>query len=118
MVVAKMFHQYITSPMVNSKLHLPRNSSNAIKIIALFSLVAVFYHRDFIIIGNEAVRSEFTSYMLAIPFLLAYIIYRKRKVLSAAMNFKEQKGTPELNPDEIVGFALCLSSGIDQHVFA
>jgi exosortase/archaeosortase family protein len=96
--------------MAGSKFYFLRNRGNAIKIIALFSLVAVFYHQDFIIIGNEAIRSELTSYMLAIPFLLAYLIYRKRKVLSAAMNFTKQKGTLELDPDEIVGFALCLSS--------
>lgn len=95
---------------LDSKLHFFRNKGNAIKIVMLLSLVAIFYYQDLITIGNEAIKSEITSYMLVIPFLLAYMIYRKRKVLRAAMYFQKQRGSMKLDPDEVIGFALCFSS--------
>jgi len=109
-LVAKMLHSDNISPREDSKLYFLKNKATAIKIVALLSLVAIFYHQDFIIIGNEALKSEITSYILVIPFLWGCMIYRKRKVLRAAMHFRKQRRSMELGPDEILGFALYLSS--------
>lgn len=92
------------------RISLFKRRANAIKIFMLLSLVALFYHQDLMIVGNEALKSEITSYILAIPFLLVYIIYRKRKVLRAAMHLQKQRRNMKLDSDHIVGFALCLSS--------
>lgn len=55
----------------------------AISTIALFS-------QDLILIFTDALRSEITSYILAIPFLFAYLIYRKRKMLRATIPLESQ----------------------------
>jgi exosortase len=56
-------------------------------------VLAVFY-QDLVMIGNEAWQNEFMSYILAVPFLFAYLLYRKRKVLRAAMaERQDEQGT-------------------------
>jgi len=74
------------------KLPHPRLSRNnipvGIKAVALLLAVAVMYYQDLIIIANEALRSELMTHVLAMPFLLGYILYRKRKILSATISFE------------------------------
>lgn len=51
--------------------------------------LAIFY-QDFVIIANDALQTESMSYMLAIPFIFAYLIYRKRKMLRATISIANQ----------------------------
>jgi len=74
----------------------------------LFATIAI-YHQDLIMVGNEAVRSELMSYILAIPFLLTYLLYRKRKMLRAAIPFEASSPAREkIFIREGIGAALCL----------
>jgi len=74
--------------------HLPQNSLPlGIKAVALFFAVAVMYYQDLVIIANEAIRSELMTHVLAMPFLLGYIFYRRRKILSATVALESSTRT-------------------------
>ena len=66
--------------------HLTRSTlALSIKAMALLLATIAFFFKDITIIANEALRSEMASYIIAIPFLLIYLIYRKRKMLRAVV---------------------------------
>jgi exosortase len=94
------------------RFHLTRSTiALSIKVIAVLGATIAIYFQDLTIIANEAIRSELMSYILAIPFLLAYILYRKRKMLRATIPFETTN--PIRKPTytrEIVGALLCLTA--------
>jgi len=73
--------------------------------------ILALYHQDFIIIANEALRSEYMSHILAIPFLIIYMIYRKRKMLKATISLESpvKKGNM-IQIHEMIGTLLCLTA--------
>jgi len=88
-----------------------KNSNAALSIKAatiLFATLAI-YHQDLTILGNEATRSELMNYMLAIPFLLTYLLYRKRKMLRAFISFETSttKRKTTLPNEAFIGALLC-----------
>jgi exosortase len=67
-------------------LHLTKSQlSLAIKIVAMLATTIVLFSQDLTILFSDAVQNETTSYLLAMPFLFAYLIYRKRKMLRAVI---------------------------------
>jgi len=58
--------------------------------VILFATFAVFF-QDLAIIFNDALRNETTSYILVIPFILTYLVYRKRKMIKAAISLESSK---------------------------
>lgn len=62
----------------------------AVKIVAIVAVIIIFFNQDLTIIFNDALQSETTSHILVIPFLFAYIIYRKRKMLRAVVPLENQ----------------------------
>ena len=60
----------------------------------IVATLAIFY-RDLAIIANDALQTEFMSYILAIPFIFAYLIYRKRKILRAVIPLENQSQTKD-----------------------
>ena len=84
---------------------LTKNLFSIFKTATLLLAPLIVYSQDFLTIVNEAVQTELASYMLAIPFLIGYIVYRKRKILSAVIAFKKKKKQRFL--DEITGVTLC-----------
>lgn len=85
-----------------------RNSSHPIisgSAILLASLIV--YHQDFSILVNEALQSDVTSHILVMPFLLAYLVYRKRKMLRAVASIEPSaRARGEVLVREIVGAVL------------
>ncbi|UCG45136.1 MAG: exosortase/archaeosortase family protein, partial [Candidatus Bathyarchaeota archaeon] len=73
-------------------------------------VLAVFY-QDLTIIAVDALQSDFMSYMLTIPFIFAYLVYRRRKMIRATIIF-ESPTVPNnrLYRSEIIG-ALMLLAG-------
>jgi exosortase len=57
------------------------------KIAVLVGSVLAIYSNDLVAIFNEALNSELTSYVLILPFLIGYLVYRKRSALKAAISF-------------------------------
>lgn len=74
--------------------------------ILLASLV--FYSQDFSILVNEALQSDLASHILVIPFLLAYLVYRKRKMIKAVVFLESSThARKDVLIREIVGAMLC-----------
>lgn len=65
--------------------HFKPNTALSIKVAAIVSAILIIYWQDLSIIWGDALKSEMTSYILVVPFLLAFILYRKRKVLKAVL---------------------------------
>src|SRR5271157_281668 len=72
------------------RLHLPRtfNRSRAMLVSKIATIViatvAVFYS-DLALVFNDILKSEYAIYILAVPFVVIYLIYRKRKMLRAVL---------------------------------
>jgi exosortase len=89
------------------------NVSMALKTTALLAALAAFYFQDLSIIFNDALHDEATSHVLAIPLLLAYIAYRKRKMLIATIAYQpsdQSKNTKQLSM--LCGVLLCATAVI------
>lgn len=71
-------------------------------------LTLVVYRQDLLIVFNEALKSDVANYILAVPFLLAYMVYRKRKLLRAVVSWNEDQERTII--ENLIGFALCLSA--------
>jgi exosortase len=72
----------------------PGSLALGLKASTLIVAAMALYFQDLRIIFTDALTNESTSYILIIPFLFAYLIYRKRRMLRASMP-AEQKNYPE-----------------------
>jgi len=70
------------------------NASVILKIATIVLGVLAIFHQDLTIITNDALQSEVMSYVLIIPFLFIYLIYRKRKMLNQIIPI-ENNGQPK-----------------------
>jgi exosortase len=61
-----------------------------IKIAAIVFVIIALFFQDLAIIFNDALKSDTTNYILAVPFIFAYLIYRKRRMLIATIQPKKQ----------------------------
>jgi len=78
-----------------------------VKIAAVTLATLMLFSQDLAIIFNDALLSEIASHILAIPFIFAYLIYRKRKMIRAVMPFETQNQPKETkNLPTIVGILL------------
>lgn len=82
----------------------------SIKLAALIVPTIAIYYQDFIILGNEVLQNEFMSYIVIVPFIFGYLLYRKRKMLQAAISFQTSNLTERtlISNYELVGVLLCL----------
>jgi len=67
----------------------------------VFSVLALFY-RDIEIVFVDALYSESTSYILAVPFIFAYLVYRKRKMLRAILPLENSSQPKKLGQLPVV----------------
>jgi len=51
----------------------------ALKALTITVATLILFHQDLTIIFSDALQSEITNYILAIPIIFTYLIYRKRK---------------------------------------
>jgi exosortase len=57
----------------------------ALKASTIIAAAVALYFQDLNMIFTDAINNESTSYILVIPLLFAYLIYRKRKMLRAVI---------------------------------
>jgi exosortase len=82
-----------------------------IKSGAIILAVAAIYFQDLTIIANDAVRNDLMSYVLAIPLLFAYLVYRRRRMLRAAVSFEAASSNRKLTlTTDVIGVLLCLTA--------
>jgi len=73
--------------------------------------ILIVYWQDLTILANEALQSEAVSHIILIPFLISYLIYRKRELVKASFAFERLGGKAKLvSLNDIVGVVLCLSA--------
>jgi exosortase/archaeosortase family protein len=89
----------------------PSNIGLILKASTLLFVVTALYFQDVRIIFTDAFINESTSYVLVIPFLFAYLLYRKRKMLLVVIA-PERKVFPENSRyfDVLGGILLCTAS--------
>ena len=83
--------------MMWKKLHIrPTETGIALglKTATLIVVTLALFGQDLTIVFSDALQSETTSYILAIPFLFSYLIYRKRKMLRTVIAL-EHKNQPK-----------------------
>jgi exosortase len=64
------------------------NVSIVLRVATVIAVLLAFYSKDFAIIFADAIQSEATNYVFAIPPILAYLVYRKGKMLRAAITIE------------------------------
>ena len=92
-------------------LHLTRSTiALSIKAFAVLLATTAIFYQDLAILASEALKNELMSYILAVPFLLIYILYQKRDIVKASLSIEKLQGRLSLvSLNEIIGSALCLS---------
>jgi exosortase len=88
----------------------PPNASLVLKASLILISTLALFSQDLIIIFTDAVESETTSYLLIVPFLLVYLVYRKRKMVKAAIPLESSKLFQKIPLSEITGILLFLAS--------
>jgi len=74
-------------------------------------MILIVYSRDLSILSNEAIHSEAVTHIVLIPFLISYILYKKRDAVRATFALEKlrlRSRSPFLT--EVVGLTLCLSA--------
>lgn len=101
----------IKTPAALAALREPGNLLLAAKTATIPIAVIILYLQDLAIVFNDALNNEATSYILVVPLLLVYLMYRKRKMLRATMPTK-----PENQPKNthhiptLAGILLCTTA--------
>jgi exosortase len=73
--------------------------------------VLIVYWQDLSILANEAIQNEALSHIILIPFLISYLIYRKKELVKASLASGKREGkTKTFSFSDVIGAALCLSA--------
>lgn len=87
---------------------------NYIAVLSAFMIVLtiiVVYREDLTIVVNEALYSEAVSHVILVPFIISYLLYRKREMIKVSTALKKaQEATRVLALENLVGVAICLSA--------
>jgi len=67
------------------------NAVLALKATTLTVAVIALYFQDLSIVFADALYNEATSHILIVPLILAYLVYRKRKMLRATIGLTNEK---------------------------
>jgi len=90
-----------------------KGSNYLLVLLAALIMLAILivYWQDLSILANEALQSEAVSHIILIPFLISYIIYRKKELVKASLALEKLGGKTKLvSFNDIVGAALCLTA--------
>jgi len=85
----------------------------SLKALAIVIPVLVFYYQDLSIVFSNAFQNEATNYVVLIPFLFVYFMYRKRKMLRATIphqSSNQPRNTRHLAT--LSGMLLCATAAI------
>lgn len=77
--------------------------------VVIFS-VCLIYYSDLSIIFSRALEfstGNISNYVITIPFLSAFIIYRKRNILRGVASFGNGNSSSRVRLDDVVGITLC-----------
>jgi len=73
--------------------------------------ILVVYRQDLTIVVNEVLQSEAVSHVILVPFVISYLLYRKREMIKASIGFDKTRETIRiLSLEDLVGVAVCISA--------
>jgi exosortase len=74
-------------------------------------MILIIYWRDLSILVNEAMHNEAVTHIVLVPFLVSYIVYRKRDLVKATFALEKLRQRSRLSfLNEVIGLTLCLSA--------
>jgi len=83
----------------------------ALKTLTILVATLMLFQQDLTIVFTDALQSEITNYMLVIPIILVYVIYRKRKMLRAVVALESQNQPKSVRHiPTIAGVILCTAA--------
>lgn len=91
------------------------NTSHLILVLKasiMLTMILAFYFQDLTIVFTDAMIDEAASHILIIPLLSAYIIYRKRKMLKAAVSKESSNQTDRYANLALISGILLLTTSI------
>ena len=77
--------------------------------VIVFAVVAVYF-QDLSLVCADALQYEGYSYILLIPVLIAYLLYRKRRMLAAAVLDEDKTRENTRHLPTLAGFLMCLTA--------
>ena len=85
-------------------------TSLGIKILVALLAPSILYWQDLALVANETLKSDLSTHILMVPFLLAYILHRTRRVFAASTSEQFNRPTikTRLPVKELIGTLLCL----------
>jgi exosortase len=86
------------------------NFALALKASTIIVAVIAIYFQDLNLIFTDALYNESTSHILLIPLLLAYLVYRKRKMLRAAAPTQSRSTATPRYLATLSGILLCATA--------
>jgi exosortase len=73
--------------------------------------IMIIYSRDLLILANEALQNDALTHIFLVPFLMCFLIYRKRELVKASLAIRALRDKIEtISLSEISGIALCISA--------
>jgi exosortase/archaeosortase family protein len=82
----------------------------AVKIGVLFLATIAFFWQDLYAVFNDVVQNEAASYVLVIPPMVFYLVFRKRKMIKASLSTGAEKIFGPITFGEVFGLILFLFS--------
>ena len=86
--------------------------ASALKFSIIAVVIVAVYFQDLSLVFNSALHDEATFHILAIPFLFAYLLYRKRKMIRASIQQNESNTIGLKHSQTIIGILLCATAVI------
>ena len=93
-------------------MQLQRRGELALKGLAIAIPVLLIYWNVFQVLIKEALFSESTSHIIAVPFLVGYLIYEKRESIKSLIYFENKNKSDTPIYQIIVGVILCITAYI------
>jgi exosortase len=83
----------------------------ALKTLTILVATLMLFQQDLSIVFTDALQSEITNYMLVIPIIFVYAIYRKRKMLRTVVSLESQNQPKSVRHiPTIAGVILCAAA--------
>ena len=116
-VVDNMFKLNIDPPLKIKKVEKLNNIISNVrenfpflfKSLYVVIVTVLLYYQDFTILLNEVINNDISSYILAVPFLLAYLVYRVRHYIYAvSFDVDPDVFKGYLRRNELFGCLICI----------
>lgn len=85
--------------------------SHVLAFSLILLVVILIYWRDLEILVNEAFNAEALTHILLVPFLMGFLLYRRRDHFKASLEINGFREKSKLNViDELTGLSLCIAA--------